>query len=238
MRLSVIFENVALKGFVAAWGLSIFVETDWGNRLLFDTGSSGCIWKHNAALLNVDYDSFEHVFISHFHWDHIGAALDIAKLTKREKHFILPLGVSRSWITELTSQAKISLAKEPYRFGEEFFSLGSMDTPVTGLYEQALVVFNRDNTYTLMVGCSHPSIERIVKRAVNFTQQPPKMVIGGFHLIDVDMKTAYRIALQLKNIGVEYIAPCHCSRPADIVFKEVFKEKFIPVAAGTVIEIP
>jgi len=238
MRLAVVFENYAAEGFIPAWGFSVFVESDWGNRLLFDTGNSGAVWRHNAGRFGLDYDGFSHVFISHFHWDHIGAALDIAHFAKEPKHFLITDGFSSIWAKEVASLGhQVSLVREPYRFSEEFFSLGGMRTPLGNLHEHSLLVFDREGGYSLLVGCSHPGILEITTRAVEFTGKPPRLVLGGFHLIGLDEFAIASIAKNMLKLGVGFVAPCHCT--GDLgreIFREVFGERFIDVRAGSVIE--
>jgi 7,8-dihydropterin-6-yl-methyl-4-(beta-D-ribofuranosyl)aminobenzene 5'-phosphate synthase len=239
MRISVVFENEAAGGFIPAWGLSVLVETDFGNRVLFDTGSSGAVWFHNAKRMGFDYDSFDHVFISHFHWDHMAAALDIAHFAKAEKHFLITDGFSKIFAAELAKNGhQVSLVREPYRFSDELFSLGGMETGIGNLYEHSLVVFDNDGGYSLFVGCSHPGIVEIVTRAVEFTEKPPRLVLGGFHLKGLDVITITAVAEELLKLGVEYVAPCHCTgEEGREIFASVFGKRYIDVKAGSVLEL-
>jgi len=239
MRIFVVFENYAADGFIPAWGLSLFIETDFGNRILFDTGNAGGVWLHNAKRFGLDYDGFHHVFLSHFHWDHIGAALDIAHFSRESKHFLITDGFSTIFAREIAQLGhEVSLVREPYRFSEEMFSLGGMKTPIGNLYEHSLIVFDRDGEYGLFVGCSHPGILEITHRAIEFTGKPPRLVIGGFHLIGLDEVTITAVAREMLKLGVEFVAPCHCT--GDLgreIFAQVFGKRFIDVRAGEIIEI-
>lgn len=49
-------------------GLSIFIETPYGN-ILFDTGQSNNLIK-NAKTLNIDLNSIKYIILSHAHYDH------------------------------------------------------------------------------------------------------------------------------------------------------------------------
>jgi 7,8-dihydropterin-6-yl-methyl-4-(beta-D-ribofuranosyl)aminobenzene 5'-phosphate synthase len=59
-------------------GLAFLIETDAG-RVLFDTGRSGTVLLHNAAVLGIDLATVDALAISHGHNDHadgLAAALD------------------------------------------------------------------------------------------------------------------------------------------------------------------
>jgi len=235
MRLSVIFDNYALGGFEAAWGLSVAVESDRGERLLFDGGSSGAIWQRNAARLGFSLNNFDHFFVSHFHWDHLAAVTDAVYLTS-DKHFLITEGFSRVWTREAAGRHQVSLVREPYRFGEELFSLGVLEGD--GIFEHSLAVFNKRGEYALLVGCSHAGVLRIVDRALSLFGKPPHLLLGGFHLFAAPREVVYETAAGLLQRGVHFAAPSHCSgEVAREVFADVFGKRLLEVGAGAVIEI-
>ncbi|MEO2153982.1 MAG: MBL fold metallo-hydrolase [Aquificota bacterium] len=241
MRFTILFENSALEGFVPSWGFSTLIETSEGKSLLFDTGNSYAIWETNARKLNVNLSDFGHIFLSHFHWDHIGGAIDIAFLSKERKHFVVTDGFSKIFVKQLVELGHdVSLAREPYRFDGNFLSTGALRAKgykYSGLLEQSLIVFEADR-YALVCGCSHPGIENIVAYAIELTGKPPTLVLGGFHLMDKTPQEVEQIALALKSMGVGFVAPCHCTGAlAQEIFKEVFGKRYIEAKAGVVIEI-
>ena len=98
-----------------------------------------------------------------------------------------------------------------------------------GVHEQSLILMDR----VLLTGCAHPGIVEIVEHTIKVIGRPPELVLGGFHLGGFGTGHLKRIALQLKELGVEKVAPCHCSGVnARKVFKEVFGERFLEVGVG------
>ena len=237
MKIAVIYDNWALKGFKPAWGFSALIETSSGEKVLFDTGGSCKVWTHNAKRLGIDFSSFRDVFLSHFHWDHIGTVLDIAYTTKG-KHFVIPDGFSKVFVSQLVESGhQVSLAREPYRFSESFISTGGMKTPIKNLYEQALIAFEGDK-YALVVGCAHMGVVEATKRAIELTKKPPELLIGGFHLFGEDEITVIAVAEELLHMGVKRIAPCHCTGDKNRqIFEDVFGPMFADARAGSVIEL-
>jgi 7,8-dihydropterin-6-yl-methyl-4-(beta-D-ribofuranosyl)aminobenzene 5'-phosphate synthase len=59
-------------------GVAFHVEVEWSRyryRLLFDTGMTGPVLRHNAGALDLDLGDVDHAVISHGHPDHYGGLM-------------------------------------------------------------------------------------------------------------------------------------------------------------------
>jgi 7,8-dihydropterin-6-yl-methyl-4-(beta-D-ribofuranosyl)aminobenzene 5'-phosphate synthase len=89
----------------------------------------------------------------------------------------------------------------------------------------------------LVVGCSHPTIEKIVETAKAVIDKPIHMVVGGTHLLPANNKEIQRIATALHETWkVEWIAPAHCTgEPAFEVLNKTFGDRYIYAGLGTTV---
>ena len=89
----------------------------------------------------------------------------------------------------------------------------------------------------LIVGCSHPTIEKIVEAAKNVINKPIHLVLGGTHLLSAKNDQITSIALSLRDTwGVRYIAPVHCTgEPAFAILKETFGDHYVYAGLGTTV---
>jgi 7,8-dihydropterin-6-yl-methyl-4-(beta-D-ribofuranosyl)aminobenzene 5'-phosphate synthase len=87
----------------------------------------------------------------------------------------------------------------------------------------------------LVVGCSHPTIEKIVETARSVIDKPIHLVVGGTHLLPATPDDISRIATALRDDWrVEWIAPVHCTgEPAFAILKETFGDRYLYAGLGT-----
>ncbi|GAI55878.1 unnamed protein product, partial [marine sediment metagenome] len=87
--------------------------------------------------------------------------------------------------------------------------------------------------------CAHPGVVDIAKRAKQIV--PDKniyLVMGGFHLSGVSDLGLRNIIKGFKEIGVQRVAPSHCSGDrCRELFKEEYKEDYIESGVGKIIII-
>jgi 7,8-dihydropterin-6-yl-methyl-4-(beta-D-ribofuranosyl)aminobenzene 5'-phosphate synthase len=89
----------------------------------------------------------------------------------------------------------------------------------------------------LIVGCSHPTIEKIIEAAKTTINKPIHLVLGGTHLLPATNDQISSIATSLHDKwSVEYIAPLHCT--GEIAFatlKETFGDRYVYAGLGTTV---
>ncbi len=89
----------------------------------------------------------------------------------------------------------------------------------------------------LIVGCSHPTIEKIVEAAKAAINKPVHLVVGGTHLLPAKDDQIKAIATSLHDtLAVKYIAPAHCTgEPAFARLKEMFGDRYVYAGLGTTV---
>jgi 7,8-dihydropterin-6-yl-methyl-4-(beta-D-ribofuranosyl)aminobenzene 5'-phosphate synthase len=91
----------------------------------------------------------------------------------------------------------------------------------------------------LIVGCSHPTVEKVVETARTVAGKPIHLVVGGTHLLPAKPDEISRIATLLRDEAkVAWIAPAHCTgEPAFAVLKETFAGRYVYAGLGTTLEL-
>lgn len=91
----------------------------------------------------------------------------------------------------------------------------------------------------VVVGCSHPTIEKIVETAKAAIDKPIHLVIGGLHLLPAKDEESQRIAIALRDTWkVEWLAPAHCTgEPAFAILKETFGDRYLYAGLGTTVTL-
>lgn len=91
----------------------------------------------------------------------------------------------------------------------------------------------------LIVGCSHPTIEKIVEVVSTTIDKPIHLVVGGLHLLPAKDEETQRIANVLHdNAKVGWIAPVHCTgEHAFEILKKTFGVRYLYGGLGTTITL-
>ena len=246
-------------------GYSALVEVA-GHRILFDTGNDAARFASNAEALGIDLTDLDAVVISHRHGDHtdglhhlrdvnptvrvyapgdeyFGGATPAVFFRRTEpglppeqRYFrgavpaVVPHGtpwrgfdlVSGAGGTEIAPGIRLVENVAPGRdFGE---------TP-----ELTLVV-ETANGRIVLVGCSHPGIERILA-SIGAPTEPVALLVGGLHLLTQPDAEVDALAGRLRaEWGVRRIAPGHCSgEHAFVALRGVFGDRFEHAGVGTVL---
>jgi 7,8-dihydropterin-6-yl-methyl-4-(beta-D-ribofuranosyl)aminobenzene 5'-phosphate synthase len=113
------------------------------------------------------------------------------------------------------------------------------DTPGTKEMRELSLAIRTPAGIALMVGCSHPGIERIVEAATAIDKKV-RLIVGGFHLPAAKDEDILRIATALHdNFKVQKLAPGHCTgEPAFALFQKTWGPDYEYAGVGSVIPLP
>jgi 7,8-dihydropterin-6-yl-methyl-4-(beta-D-ribofuranosyl)aminobenzene 5'-phosphate synthase len=108
------------------------------------------------------------------------------------------------------------------------------DAPGTKKLKELSLAVNTSEGMVLVVGCSHPGIDKIVEAAAAIN---PKIhiVAGGFHLVVAPDESVAKAVTTLKNtFKVESIAPGHCTgEPTFAALRKAFGDQYLYAGLGT-----
>ena len=112
------------------------------------------------------------------------------------------------------------------------------DAPGTKELKELSLAVNTSEGIVLVVGCSHPGIERIVEAAAAIN---PKihLIAGGFHLVVASDDVIAKAVAALKDtFKVESIAPGHCTgEPTFAALKNAFGDRYLYAGLGTTLPL-
>jgi len=232
--IKVIYNNIVhddnLKG---KWGFACVVEGA-EKTILFDTGGDGRLLLGNMKKMGIDPSVIDVVVLSHEHNDHIGGLE--AFLRKNDRAIVFAPASFPEKFQSFAKDRKMRKVdvKGPMNICGNVFTTGEMGD---GLVEQSLIIVT-DRGPVLITGCAHTGIVRIVEETLDLTAKQPLLVMGGFHLPDLKDDELKKIAGSMRELGVVYCGPSHCTGDRAIeIFREEFGKYFVETGAGAVIEI-
>jgi len=108
------------------------------------------------------------------------------------------------------------------------------DKPGTLELRELSLAINTSEGLVMVVGCSHPGIDRIVELAAAINPRI-HFIAGGLHLLVASDPDIERIVTALHDrFKVEYLAPGHCTgEPAFTAVKKAFGDRYIYAGLGT-----
>ena len=250
------------------WGFAAFIEYN-GRRILFDTGNNAKIFEHNVKELGIDLTRLDAVIISHRHGDHtsglnyllqINPAVRIyapvegayfkskAPLAFLKREPGLPPSMSyyrgqqpQSFETGSPWQeANFEIVSNMTEIAPGFFVLPTRsDKPGTRDMNELSLAIRTPEGLAVIVGCSHPGVEKILEAAAKIDPQL-YIVTGGFHLVVTPPEEVQRVAAVLdETLKIKRVAPGHCT--SELGFKilmERFKDRFDQTGLGQTIKLP
>ncbi len=250
------------------WGYSALIEYG-GKRILFDTGNDSAGFAHNVQKLGVDLTRLDAVIISHRHGDHTAGLRHVLRLNPRVKIYVpndeafggpTPMGFFSRSDSTLPRRMRYFNGVLPERIphGSAWqsanfvrvdstleiapgFRLVRNIAPVAPFNETAEIslVIDTPEGQVVVVGCSHPGIERIVA-SVARTNERIAMIAGGLHWVSTLPGEVQRLAVALHDRwNVQSIAPGHCTGEIGFaMLQRIFGIAFAFAGVGTVVDLP
>jgi len=108
------------------------------------------------------------------------------------------------------------------------------ETPGTRELKELSLAITTPDGIMLVVGCSHPGIEKIVEASAAINRKI-RLIAGGFHLVVAPDDAIAKVVTALKDtFKVESVAPGHCTgEPTFAALKQAFGSRYIYAGLGT-----
>lgn len=227
-------------------GVSYLVKTDHQNILL-DVGMTPGRLSHNMKALGISEKDLHTVLITHIHPDHMGGTdawwtntlvAGQPPLDLRGKRVYVPLAIANPDINQIvvTDPAKIAdgVATVGAIAFPDLFPL-SLKSPRNA--EQVLAVNVEGEGIVLIMGCGHPTVEKIVARAKAAFDEPVVGIVGGLHYEGMTSDQVRPHVASIASLKPQLIAVSpHDSSPAALqAFREAFPDVYQEVQVGQVI---
>lgn len=250
------------------WGFAALIEHA-GKRILFDTGNDAEAFARNVGALGIDLTRLDFVVISHRHGDHTDGLRHLLAVNPKvtiyapdDEYFggPTPLAFFQRAVPGLPARMRYFGGEvpsviphgSPWRSanivpvrdllevapGLRIVRTKADSGPFADLPELSLAIDTAQGQ-VLVVGCSHPGIERIL-RSVGAPARPVQLVIGGLHLVTATDAAIERLVGVVKDeLAVAEIAPGHCTgEPAFAAFQRRYGERYRYAGVGSVIDMP
>lgn len=211
MRIISIIENTSSCGLPVEHGLSLYIEKEDGQRVLFDMGQSR-LFARNAEALGLDIADVDVAVISHGHYDHGGGLSPFlscntkAKVYLHKEAFLPHYSLREAGLKYIGLDTTLQ-ANERLQFCGDVTSLGKGMTLFANVqgdccspvgnrllygpspqehdsfcHEQSLII-EEDEKVVLLAGCAHRGIINILRAATAVIGKVPTHVLAGMHLV-------------------------------------------------------
>jgi 7,8-dihydropterin-6-yl-methyl-4-(beta-D-ribofuranosyl)aminobenzene 5'-phosphate synthase len=235
MEIKILFDSKGLnRKFRIGWGVSYLIN----GQVLFDTGEQSSYLFHNMGHMGINIFDIKVVVISHDHWDHTNGLWDLLKKRPGLDLYVCP-GFSQEFRNKLKKyKSNIIEAESFMRITDGIYTTGQLEGTYHFNYiaEQSLVLMT-EKGLTIMTGCAHPGIIKIVEYVTDNIKKNIHLIMGGFHLLDKSMNEINYIDNKFLQLDIEHVGPAHCTgEEAIAIFKESYKTRCIDIEVGKIIE--
>ena len=112
------------------------------------------------------------------------------------------------------------------------------DKPGTLELRELSLAIDTPDGLVIVVGCSHPGIDKIVESASAINPRI-HMIVGGFHLVAASDPDIGKVVTALHDrFKVDYVAPGHCTgEPAFAALKRAFGDHYVYAGLGTTLTL-
>jgi 7,8-dihydropterin-6-yl-methyl-4-(beta-D-ribofuranosyl)aminobenzene 5'-phosphate synthase len=237
MNIKVLFDNYSKdKDFLIGWGVSCLID----EHILFDTGEDFEKLFHNMKKMDVSIKDITKIIISHEHWDHTGGLWGILEKRKELTKVYICSNSSKDFKNEILKyNVELIDINGDLKIEDDIYTTGQIICKYKGsdLFEQALIL-KTDKGVSVITGCAHPGIIKIVNYAQKNFKEPINFIVGGFHLKDFNDKELDNVMEQLNKIKFNKIVPIHCTgRKAVETIKQNYSDKFMQIKCGMDFEV-
>ncbi|MFH0753632.1 MAG: MBL fold metallo-hydrolase [Candidatus Omnitrophota bacterium] len=220
---------------IKRWGISFLI----GDDVLFDTFGDARVFLHNVKKYKIDLSKVRHVVISHDDWDHIAGLWVLLEKYKDLKVYVVPR--FKAGLKDRIRSLGVTLVEvsEPMMIRDGVYTTGEL-SGVSGrgvLYEQALMI-KQGKRLGVVTGCAHPKLPDILRATKDYFHQGIDILIGGFHLKDMEPDRIKEVVEGLLKFGVSHVAPLHCTGSVAVKeFKRFYVQNYSRLREGDSIEV-
>jgi 7,8-dihydropterin-6-yl-methyl-4-(beta-D-ribofuranosyl)aminobenzene 5'-phosphate synthase len=233
LTITIIYDNNSYDPRLrTAWGFAAILEYR-GATFLFDTGGDAPTLLSNMGLMGFDPAQLDFIILSHAHADHTGGLMGLLSQGIKPAVYIIP-SMSAAFKGPISKATTLVEVTPGMALTDYAFTTGEMNR---GVPEQALAI-RTSKGLVITTGCAHPGVAEMVAQAKAFHDEPAYLVLGGYHLRGKSEAEIKSILAAFRRLGVERVAPCHCTGDQAIaMFRDEFGEDFIEAGAGRVIDL-
>jgi 7,8-dihydropterin-6-yl-methyl-4-(beta-D-ribofuranosyl)aminobenzene 5'-phosphate synthase len=232
LKLTILFDNTTTDPrFKSMAGFAALVEYG-SHTLLFDTGADGATLLGNMRELGVETGSIETIVISHEHADHTGGLQELLDTGIRPTVYA-PSAFAKAFKERVRARTKLVEVADALTIAPGMH----LSIPKGSIIEQSLAVETPDGT-AVIVGCAHPGVANMVRRAQEIVPGKVSLVVGGFHITEVSsMNKLPATIAELREMGVERVLPTHCTGFAAVrMFRTEFGKGCLEGGVGSTVE--